>query len=200
MLLLAAFVYVNEHFHYMTRDFLCGILAMDIVQVCSKNERFGRVFNKIVQSPISAALSLGASMWSLANYPWQAIKIPDLWHFWPVWIVFLCVCGGNSFFGILRKSAILGKISYSMYLVHPAVIRYLAESWSFFDPRDPKQLWDEYDALMLFPKILLVVSLTCIISSLTYEFIEETGNKFGRALLGPREEKQEMLPIVKTKE
>jgi peptidoglycan/LPS O-acetylase OafA/YrhL len=89
----------------------------------------------------------------------------------------------NPIVGIL---AYIGKISYSMYLVHFAVLYWLGK-YSFLDfiPLNSEVLAIANFAL----RYLLVCAITIIISSITYNMIEKPMIKVGNAIVKKRESK-----------
>ncbi len=77
-----------------------------------------------------------------------------------------------------RVTRYLGKISYSVYLLHPVVITYVG-SWKGWINAMSDSPWNR--AVI---GVITVVSLVTAMASLTYRYIEQPGMDFGKALIG----------------
>ncbi len=90
-------------------------------------------------------------------------------------LFFIAIAWGNSLFGLMHKKAslLLGEISYSIYLLHGAIIYIL---FTVFEVVDLKLISATQHTYMM-PIIVVLVVLT---ASLTYLFIERPGITFGK--------------------
>lgn len=87
-------------------------------------------------------------------------------------ILLVCICQRGDFFGILRsKGAVrLGEVSYSIYLMHGIVLFYMNKTMLHWHCSKT-----EYGLVLL-----LCIILACLISCVTFIFIERKGMMLGR--------------------
>ena len=79
-----------------------------------------------------------------------------------------------------RATAYLGKVSYSLYLLHPTVIYLLTPMY--------RRIYDGTDQLSLALLASLAVTMAIVLplSSLAYRFIEKPGIQLGRRIAARR--------------
>lgn len=99
----------------------------------------------------------------------------DLWHVLAMSLFFLLVSQGNDMFGLFRQlpSVLLGEISYSVYLLHGALLYLLFSQLTIFSLDD----WPLSTYLLLMPIVAGVVVVTSVF---TYLSIEMPAMSLGR--------------------
>ncbi len=105
-------------------------------------------------------------------------KTLDFFHVVLISIFFILVVFGNDLFGLfsLKSSALLGEVSYSIYLLHGAILYIIFTMIQVPDIRNFS--FDSY--LYLMPVItIIVVTVSCV----TFLLIEKPGISFGRKYL-----------------
>lgn len=99
----------------------------------------------------------------------------DLWHVVAMSLFFLLVSQGNDMFGLFRQipSVLLGEISYSIYLLHGALLYLLFSQLTIFS----LDQWPLSTYLLLMP---IVAGIVVIMSVFTYLSIEMPSMSLGR--------------------
>lgn len=129
-----------------------------------------RISESIIKNKITSSVT-GLVIILTLFYP----KTFDSFHVILIFIIFILVILGNDLFGIfsLKSSVLLGEISYSIYLLHGAVLYFLFTICEVLEIHNfTLQMY-----LLFMPLISIIVIL---VSSLTFILIERPGLKLGR--------------------
>ncbi|SKC00696.1 MULTISPECIES: acyltransferase family protein [Luteibacter] len=129
--------------------------------------------------------SLGAMLVLLAMFLYMALLsswLPNIFgaqYYWQGVVYGLAVCGLCLWpWSLLvnRLTMFLGKISYSLYLIHPTVIYFLTPAYRNIYSHVPRA------SLALAACLALTLAVASLISYVTYRLVEEPSIKVGRRL------------------
>ena len=107
-----------------------------------------------------------------------AIFYPNMFDFYHVIIISVCfilVSLGNDFFGIfsLKSAALLGEISYSIYLLHGVILYFAFTVFNVVEIRD----YSLPNYLLMMPVLTIFLVLA---TAVTFLVIEKPGMDFGK--------------------
>ena len=165
-LLLLTSIYFNADELFLPTGFIGGALT---ALICSNF----KAIKNIVSKPIFSIVAIGLLFLQGFLFPEFGFIQPSKYSAAFICASFLIIAGGNNLFGILtnRAAKYLGKISYSIYLVHGIT---LFVTFTFV-------LGFEFSASLSrinFGLLVLgITGLLVIVSSVTYYLIEEPAMK-----------------------
>lgn len=136
---------------------------------------------KISVSPTLILITAVVLIVQFIGFPMGLPVLPNHFLFSCAFVI-LCIALSRYEFRVLVNPAFIyiGKISFSMYLVHFAVIHWLIE----FDAADYLAVSNQYQAIINYGvRLLVVTGITILISSVFYKFVELPMQVVGKRII-----------------
>jgi len=159
--------------------FQAGVLAFSIVSRYEASSVFRRLFGSKHRSALIIIATLG--LLAISKFIWQPSAITSTFLFacaCGVWVA--CAYAGLPVSADNRCSRFLGRVSYSLYLLHPLILVLLGQAgvYRFLG----KRIEDPYVAYLA--SCVVSIAVVAPLAAITYRFIESSGIRLGERLLG----------------
>jgi len=153
--------------------FACGIVAFYCAQLLTKSEDEG------ANRPLGALLIVTAVyLYAALLNGWLPSILPN--QYYRQGIIYACLTVGCLLMPlpiiVNRLTTYLGKLSYSIYLLHPTTVLFLKPVYALVYRDIPNV------GIAFFTCYALTLAIVVALASLTYRFIEEPGVRLGKDL------------------